>query len=164
MELPKLAGCQRYTLAWKPIRTWFMREFVAVILALLASALAPALAFTVPLALAALFFPSFLDKGLLALFVATFFVSLGFSGSLGLIAVALLLRVSKFRMLPMLLSGIVIGTVPMSLMMDLEWPGSLKLLATSGILGAIGSMAFYFVYRRISHHPSVRSSQLGGPN
>ncbi|MBK8284826.1 MAG: hypothetical protein IPK97_07985 [Ahniella sp.] len=141
-----------------------MREFFAVVLAVLASALTSALALAGPFFLEALVSDRSPDRRVLVLFTVTFYVSLGFSGSLGLLAAFVLLRLRRFRIFPMALSGAFIGIVPIALVTGLHWPHSFLLLAIAGLLGGIGASAYFLVYRGISHHPSIRSSQRSGPN
>lgn len=149
-----------------------MRQFIALISALFASALAPALAFAVPLFLLSTILQS-PSPPILAMLFFSFFIALAHSLTLGLIGAAVLLRIGKFRVIPMLIAGLVVGIIPAAffgfpdhatgsvfwsggqLKIDdgvptlAGWIDYLQLLAKAGVFGAIGSTAFYLVFRRI---------------
>ena len=162
-----------------------MRQFLAVLIASLASALAPALAITY------VFFA--LERNNTnptwpVVLVVAIVVALGHTLLLGLIAAGWLIRVGKFRLLPMLSVGLVIGLIPAAIWQhpfkaagtkSSSWSGGVQTLdngvltqagwieyfqfiGSAGLLGAIGAMTFYFVYRGMSPNDSFKPTPLRG--
>jgi len=162
-----------------------MRQFLAVLIASLAAALAPALAIT------CLFFALDHDNPNsiwpLVLLFATF-VSLAHTLLLGLVAAGWLLRTGKFRALPMLSVGLIIGAVPAAIwqhpwrqagtrssswsngVQTLDngvltlagWIDYFQFIGYAAVLGAIGAIAFYFTYKGMSPNNSFKPNPLRG--
>jgi hypothetical protein len=162
-----------------------MRQFLAVAVASLAAALAPTLAVTF------LFFV--LDAGNVnpiwpLSFVIALVVALAHTLLLGLVVVGWLLRIGKFRLLPMLSSGFLIGAVPAAIWQQpykyvgtqssswsngvqtldnglptfAGWIDYLQFIGCAGALGAIGAIVFYFVYMGMSPNHSSKPMPLRG--
>lgn len=130
-----------------------MRMFLIVVIASLAAALAPALVITFVSyadARSDLDFP--LPAYLPLVFVVAFVVSLTHTLLLGLVAAGWLLRVGKFRLLPMFVVGLVIGVVPAAILHAFMTVSKInfQFVGTAGILGAIGAITFYLVYKSMS--------------
>ena len=162
-----------------------MRQFFVVVTASLAAALAPSLTIT------CLFFVLDGDSPNpiwpVVLLVAII-VSLAHTLLLGLVAAGWLFRVGKFRPLPMLLTGLVIGIVPAAIWQhpwkqvgtqSSSWSGGVQtvdngvltvagwidyfqFVGCAGILGAMGAMAFYYVYKGMSPNNSFKPTPLRG--
>jgi hypothetical protein len=161
-----------------------MRQFLATVIATIAAALAPALVVTC-------LFYVFGGKDSLPTLPLVFVVALAvaFLHTLlfGLLAAGWLLRVGKFRFLTMLVAGFVIGIVPAAIWQQpykhgagsSSWDGGvqklsdgvptfagwldyLEFITYAGTLGAIGAVAFYFVYKGMSPNRSFKPKPLRG--
>lgn len=160
-----------------------MRNFLAVMAASLAAALLPALPIT--------FLFAVLDGDNpnpvwpLVLLVATI-VSLAHTLLLGLVAAGWLLRAGKFRVLPMLITGFVIGvgpaaiwehpwkqvgaqasswidgvkTVDSGVLTLAGWIDYFQFIGCAGALGALGAVAFYYVYMGMTPNSSSKPNQF----
>lgn len=162
-----------------------MRLFVAVATALTAASLAPALAFAV-------LWYSLGGKEAISILPIAFLASLLIAGAhallLGTPAVAWLLYKRSFALRSMLVAGFVVGVGPAAIMLNpymvassgtsswsdgawkikdgvptlAGWIDYLQQLGYAGVLGVIGGIAFYLVYRAIkpstSPAPGVRSA------
>jgi len=162
-----------------------MRQFLAVLIASLAAALAPALA------IACVFFA--LDRSnpnpiWPLVFIVALIVAFAHTILLGLVVAGWLLRAGKFRLLPMLSAGLVIGVVPAAIWQhpfravgtqSSSWSGGVQTLdngvltlagwidyfqyiGSAGLLGALGATAFYFVYKGMSPNNSFKPTPLRG--
>jgi len=160
-----------------------MRQLLAAAIASLAAALAPALAMTCLLLVfgGKEVFPILPLVSFVAL-VVSFLHALCF----GILVAGWLLRAGRFRLLPMLLSGLVIGTVPAAIWQQpyrhvgtksnvwsngaltldngtptlAGWIDYLQFIGYAGVLGAIGATAFYFAYKGVSPGSSFKLKPL----
>ncbi|WP_449465471.1 hypothetical protein [Stenotrophomonas humi] len=162
-----------------------MRQFLAVLFASLASALAPALVIT------SVFFT--LEHNRTnpiwpVVLVVAIVVALAHTLLFGLVAAGWLLRSGKFRLLPMLSVGFVIGLFPAAIwqhplkaagtqssawsdgVQTLDngvftlagWIDYFQFTGSAGLLGAIGAITFYFVYQGMSPDSSFKPKPLRG--
>jgi hypothetical protein len=163
-----------------------MRQFFATLIATIAAALAPALIVTC-------LFYVFGGKDSLPTLPLVFIVALvvAFLHTLlfGLLTAGWLLRVGKFRFMPMLVAALVIGVVSAAIWQQpykhgsgssswdagvqklnngvptlASWLDYLEFITCAGILGAIGGIAFYFVYQGMSPNNSFKPKPLRGSN
>ena len=162
-----------------------MRQFIATSLATVAAALAPALAISAA-------FLVFGGKEALPtlplVFFFALFVAFLHTVLFGLLTAGWLLRIGKFRLLPMLLSGLLIGMVPAAIwnqpykyadsqtsswsngVQKLDngvptlsgWLDYLQFVGYAGLLGTVGAIAFYFVYKGMSPNNSFKPTPLRG--
>jgi hypothetical protein len=159
-----------------------MNKVVATLASVLASAIAPALVFTIiMLVLGRSAFVPFLFP----MFAMAFVVALAHSVVLGLPAVWLLLRTNRFVLWPILCVGFLVGLVPMaaltwpyrpSLSSSSAWSDGVQILnngvpttagwlsyaggaAYLGVLGTVGAVAFYYTFKRISSNYSFQRTQ-----
>ena len=165
-----------------------MRQFLAVLLASLASALAPAFAIT------CVFFTlkhNNTNPIWPVVLVVAIVVAFAHTLLLGLVTAGWLLRVGKFRLLPMLSVGFVIGIFPAAIwqhpfkaagthgtqssswsdgVQTLDngvftlagWIDYFQFIGSAGLLGAIGAITFYFVYQGMSPNNSFKPNPLRG--
>ncbi|WCE05522.1 hypothetical protein [Pseudoxanthomonas sp. JBR18] len=145
-----------------------MRTFVAVVTAILAAALAPALAFvSAAMALNGKGLGSSEDIiSFLALVGFCMLFAIAHAVILGLPVSLWLLRTNKFVLRSMLLAGSLIGSVPIALLANSllrsDWIDYLQLVFNAGALGIIGSTAFYFTFQGINSNNSFKPKPLRG--
>ena len=143
-----------------------MRHFLAVVLATLGAAFAPAVCFTVWLFAAG-------GAGALAalpmMFLAACFVALPHALLLGLPVAGWLLRIGRFQLLPMALAGAAVGGIPAAILRASNWnAGNITMAEYAGFgavaagLGAVGSVAFLVTYRGVSPNNSFKPMPLRG--
>ncbi|WOB50957.1 hypothetical protein NYR97_06125 [Xanthomonas hydrangeae] len=147
-----------------------MRAFVAVVTAVLAAALAPALAFvSASMALNGKVLSSGEDViSFLALVGFCMMFAIAHAVILGLPVSLLLLRTNKFVLRSMLLAGSLIGSLPIALLANpllrSDWIDYLQLVFNAGALGIIGSTTFYFTFKGINSNNSFKPKPLRGPD
>lgn len=160
-----------------------MRAQLATPAAFLAASLAPAIVVT-PLVYVLLGEQS--SRTLTLVFSVAVIVAFLHTLIFGLVAAGWLMIVGKFRFLPMLVAGLVIGAVPTAV---LQWPSGdagssswangvqtlndgvptyagwlnyLQFVTYAGLLGAVGAIAFYLVHRSVSPGERLRVARDAG--
>ena len=143
-----------------------MRHLLAVLLATLAAALAPAVCFGVWLLAAG---GQGAPVAVPLVLLAGCFVALPHALLLGLPIAGWLLKMGKFRLVPMTLAGAAVGGVPAIILRSSGWNDAhitIAELAAFGAvaagLGAIGAVAFFFTYLGVSPNSLFKPTPLRG--
>lgn len=162
-----------------------MRQFLAVATASLAAALVPTVAITYRFFVLDGDNPNPIWPMVAGI---TVIVSLAHTLLPGLIAAGWLLRAGRFRVRPMLFAGVVIGIIPAAIWQHpwrhsgtqsssragavqtvdnaaltlAGWIDYFQFTGCAGILGAMGAMAFYYVYKAMSPVDSITPTPPDG--